>query len=163
MAGKQFLFIRFIPTSLFLLCPLICAAIGFAQGDSSAQIQPLTIQQAVSEAVEKNLNVLAEKYSIPIAEARIISARLRPNPILTVGGDHLDLLGTGYVKENNAAPLMCSPLVSFYCQETIHGFISKKIPIAAKLFCNSSICCSTINDFWQNASCRAYDNLQPAH
>jgi outer membrane protein, heavy metal efflux system len=75
-----------------------------AQVNQPAQVQPLTIQQAVTEAVEKNLNVLAEKYSVPIAEARIITARLRPNPVLTVEGDHLDLLGTGYNKENSAGP-----------------------------------------------------------
>ncbi len=75
----------------------------FAQ-TQTAQLQPVTIQQAVAEAVEKNLNVLAEKYSVPIAEARIVTARLRPNPVLSVGGDHLDILGTGYNKENGAGP-----------------------------------------------------------
>jgi hypothetical protein len=29
---------------------------------------------------------------------------LRPNPVLSVGGDHLDLLGTGYSEENGAGP-----------------------------------------------------------
>jgi len=76
----------------------------FAQVDQPSQIQPLTIQQAVSEAVEKNLNVLAEKYSVPIAEARIITAKLRPNPVLTIEGDHLNLLPPKYNTENMAGP-----------------------------------------------------------
>ena len=79
-------------------------ALCFGQGNQSTQIQPLAIQQAVAEAVEKNLNVLAEKYSVPIAEARIITARLRPNPILTVEGDHLNLLPPKYNTENMAGP-----------------------------------------------------------
>jgi len=76
----------------------------FAQLSQPSQIQPLTIQQAVAEAVEKNLNVLAEKYSVPIAEARIITARLRPNPVLTIEGDHLNLLPPKYNAENTAGP-----------------------------------------------------------
>lgn len=66
--------------------------------------QPLTIQQAVEEAVEKNLELLAKRYDIKIAEARIITAGMTPNPTLSVGADHLDLLGTGYSAENAAGP-----------------------------------------------------------
>ena len=65
---------------------LLFAGLGCSAQAQTAQLQPVTIQQAVAEAVEKNLNVLAEKYSIPIAEARIVTARLRPNPVLSVGG-----------------------------------------------------------------------------
>jgi cobalt-zinc-cadmium efflux system outer membrane protein len=76
---------------------------GFAQSQP-AQLQPVTIQQAVAEAVDKNLNVLAEKYSVPIAEARILTARLRPNPVLSVEGDHLNLLPPKYNAENMGGP-----------------------------------------------------------
>ena len=57
---------------------LLFAGLGCSAQAQTAQLQPVTIQQAVAEAVEKNLNVLAEKYSIPIAEARIITAKLAP-------------------------------------------------------------------------------------
>ena len=60
-----------------LVAGLVCSA--YAQRD---QPQPVTLQQAVAEAVDKNLTVLAEKYNVPVAQARIITARLRPNPIL---------------------------------------------------------------------------------
>jgi cobalt-zinc-cadmium efflux system outer membrane protein len=83
---------------------LLFTGLGCSAQAQTAQLQPVTIQQAVAEAVEKNLNVLAEKYSFPIAEARIVTAKLRPNPVLSVGGDHLDLLGTGYNAENGAGP-----------------------------------------------------------
>src|SRR5438128_11100512 len=66
--------------------------------------QPLSLDQAMSEAVASNLNLIAERYNLSVAEARIITARLRPNPIFTVEGDHLDLLGTGYNKINQAVP-----------------------------------------------------------
>ena len=85
-------------------CGLLFGGLGCFAQTQTPQLQPLTIQQAVTEAVGKNLNVLAEKYSIPIAEARIVTARLRPNPVVTVGGDHMDLLGTGYDLQNGAGP-----------------------------------------------------------
>jgi len=50
----------------------------------------ITIEQAVQEAIEKNLGLLAERYNIAVAEARIITARLRPNPVLTVNGGFPD-------------------------------------------------------------------------
>jgi outer membrane protein, heavy metal efflux system len=81
-----------------------CALFLFVLACFGQTIQPLTIQQAVAEAVAHNLNILAEKYSIPIAEARLITARLRPNPILTLDADHQDVLGTGYNKQNAAGP-----------------------------------------------------------
>jgi outer membrane protein, heavy metal efflux system len=64
----------------------------------------LTIEQAVAEAVDKNLDLIAERFNLPISEARLITARLRPNPVFTLGGDHLDLLGTGYNQQNGAGP-----------------------------------------------------------
>src|SRR5689334_21172626 len=82
-----------------LFAGLVCSAEA-----QTAQIHPVTIREAGAEAVEKNLNVLAEKYSVPIAEAGIVTAKLRPNPVLSVGRDHLDLLGTGYNAENGAGP-----------------------------------------------------------
>jgi outer membrane protein, heavy metal efflux system len=91
---------------LCFLCggPFFAGIVCFAQAGQSGPVQPLTIQQAVVEAVAKNLNVLAEKYSIPIAEARIITAKLRPNPVLTMEAGHQDLLGTGFNAQNMAGP-----------------------------------------------------------
>ncbi|HUQ92100.1 MAG TPA: TolC family protein [Bryobacteraceae bacterium] len=65
---------------------------------------PLSMEQAVAEALDRNLGLLAERYNISIADARIITARLRPNLVLSIGGDHLDLLGTGYNAVNAAGP-----------------------------------------------------------
>ena len=82
-----------------LVAGLVCSA--QAQRD---QPQPVTLQQAVAEAVDKNLTVLAEKYNVPVAQARITTARLRPNPILSIEGDHLNLLPPRYNSENMAGP-----------------------------------------------------------
>ena len=44
---------------------------------------PLTIDQAVKEAIEHNLSVVAERYNLAVADARVLTASLRPNPVLT--------------------------------------------------------------------------------
>jgi outer membrane protein, heavy metal efflux system len=51
----------------------------------------LTIDQTVAEALENNIGLLAERYNVSIAEARLITARLRPNPVLSLSADLLDL------------------------------------------------------------------------
>jgi cobalt-zinc-cadmium efflux system outer membrane protein len=44
---------------------------------------PLTIDRAVAEAVDHNLGVVAERYNVAVADARLLTASLRPNPVLT--------------------------------------------------------------------------------
>jgi len=46
----------------------------------------LTIDQAVAEASEHNLGLIAERFNVTISEARLVTARLRPNPVLSVEG-----------------------------------------------------------------------------
>ena len=95
-----------------LIFPFVCNAVqGQTQSIPTATL--LTLDQAVNEALEQNLGLLAERYNISIADARIITARLRPNPILSIGGDHLDVLGTGYNTENAAGPAEYSVRTDF--------------------------------------------------
>lgn len=61
--------------------------------------QPLTLKQVVDEALARNLALLAQRYDITIAEARLLQARLRPNPRLSVENNFLDLLGAHYKPE----------------------------------------------------------------
>jgi cobalt-zinc-cadmium efflux system outer membrane protein len=42
-----------------------------------------TADQAAQEALEHNLTLLAERYNLSVAEARVVTAGLRPNPVLT--------------------------------------------------------------------------------
>lgn len=64
----------------------------------------VTAEQAVAEAVAHNLDLAAARYDITVAEARRITAALRPNPVITLSADHLDLLGTGFNAVNQAGP-----------------------------------------------------------
>lgn len=86
----------------------------FSTADAqTANPMAVTVEQAVAETLQRNLNLLAERYEIPRAEAEVVAARLRPNPVLSLGGDHLDLLGTGYSLVNNAGPAEYSARVDW--------------------------------------------------
>lgn len=66
--------------------------------------QALSLSQAVEEALQHNLELLARKFDISIAEARILTAQMHPNPSISLGADHLDWLGTVYDNINTAGP-----------------------------------------------------------
>ncbi len=85
-------------------CLVLCALLWPVHLAGAAPPETVTIEQAVAEALERNLTLLAERATLPIARARLITARLRPNPVLSAGGDHLDLLGTGFNEINAAGP-----------------------------------------------------------
>ncbi len=78
---------------------------------ASAVPERVTIAQAVSEALEHNLRLLAERYSVSIADARILTARLRPNPVVSFGADYQDVLGSGFY--NKASTGAGPPEVNF--------------------------------------------------
>jgi cobalt-zinc-cadmium efflux system outer membrane protein len=71
---------------------------------SGAGAQTLTIDEAVDEAVRHNLSLMAQKASLSVADAQMLTARLRPNPVASFSADHLDLLGTGFDETNNGGP-----------------------------------------------------------
>lgn len=83
---------------------LACALLWAVGLEGAGSQETITIERAVAEALENNLTLLAERTNIAVAEARLITARLRPNPVLSAGGDHLDLLGTGFNEINAAGP-----------------------------------------------------------
>jgi outer membrane protein, heavy metal efflux system len=59
-----------------------------------------TIDDAVQEAIAHNLTLVAERYSVAVANARILTARLRPNPVLTASV----MVPDGTVFANNISP-----------------------------------------------------------
>ena len=69
-----------------------------------AQTPPVSLEQAVQQALAKNLDLAAEKMNIPVAQAREITARLRPNPVLTVSGQTLNILGATYSPNTPLGP-----------------------------------------------------------
>ncbi len=83
-----------------------------AQGQTRNPMK-VTVDRAVEETVGRNLSLLAERYNVTLAEAQVVAARARPNPVLSVGGDHLDLLGTGFSEFNAAGPSEYSLRVDF--------------------------------------------------
>jgi cobalt-zinc-cadmium efflux system outer membrane protein len=63
----------------------------------------VTLEQAVQEAVDHNLSLLAERYNISIADAKIVTARLRPNPVLSAAVDYIDFLNH-FNSDNQGGP-----------------------------------------------------------
>jgi outer membrane protein, heavy metal efflux system len=70
----------------------------------SAQQAPVTIDVAIREALESNLSLLAEKYNISVADARIIQARLKPNPVLSLGLDYQNVFRQDWSLNGNQGP-----------------------------------------------------------
>lgn len=85
---------------IFVLTTALVAVLS-AQSPPPAKI---TLAQGVQTALENNLGLLAEKHNIAIADARIITARLRPNPVLSFSADHLNVLGGTWTLDNSAGP-----------------------------------------------------------
>lgn len=82
----------------WLLIP-IAAWLARAQSDTV-----LTLEQAIDEALANNLELAAAKLNISVTQAREISARLRPNPVLSVSGQTLGIIGSHYSPSSPAGP-----------------------------------------------------------
>lgn len=54
--------------------------------------------------MEHNSALLAERFNLSVADARLLTARLRPNPVLSLGMDYQDALGTGFTPQNGGGP-----------------------------------------------------------
>jgi cobalt-zinc-cadmium efflux system outer membrane protein len=67
---------------------LLAAGIVVARAASAGQPVPpsgqITINQAVTEALDHNLSLLAERFNVTVAAAAVVTAGLRPNPVITV-------------------------------------------------------------------------------
>ena len=68
---------------------------------ASAQVA-LSMPDAVNEALAKNLDLAAEKWNVSVSETRRITAALRPNPVLTVSGQTLNVFHLDF---NSNSPL----------------------------------------------------------
>jgi cobalt-zinc-cadmium efflux system outer membrane protein len=86
-----------LPWGVPLAALLSCAVPAAAQ-------QIVTVDQAVREAVDHNLSLMAERLNLTVADAAIVTAALRPNPVLSGGANSLDWLGTGFNEINGAGP-----------------------------------------------------------
>jgi cobalt-zinc-cadmium efflux system outer membrane protein len=87
---------------VFALCaPVVAAAQSALRPNDTAASTVLTIDEAAREALDRNLTLLAERYSVGVAQARILAARLRPNPVFTYN----TLLPDAAIYDNNVNPL----------------------------------------------------------
>jgi cobalt-zinc-cadmium efflux system outer membrane protein len=90
-------------------CACFCLAVFLqaqAPGPPPAPIpgDRVTVEQAVSEAARNNLDLAAERLGISVAEARQITARLRPNPVLTISGNTLNVFGVPFTPDSPLGP-----------------------------------------------------------
>jgi len=85
---------------------VVCAAAaaGASAQDTPPPLTPLTIHQAVQEALDRNLGLLAQRAGLASADAAVVTARLRPNPVLSAEAVNQDWLGTGFTDQNGAGP-----------------------------------------------------------
>jgi cobalt-zinc-cadmium efflux system outer membrane protein len=73
--------------SLYSIAVFLLAVTASVRAQTqSAATTPLTIDEAVKEALDHNLTLIAERYSVSVARARTLTASLRPNPVLTLSG-----------------------------------------------------------------------------
>jgi cobalt-zinc-cadmium efflux system outer membrane protein len=79
---------------------LACSACAPCLGQSA----PVTIDDAIHEALEKNLNLLAERFNISVADARIVQARLKPNPVLSMGLDYQNVFRQDWTLSGGQGP-----------------------------------------------------------
>jgi cobalt-zinc-cadmium efflux system outer membrane protein len=80
---------------------------------SRASAESINLGLALNEAAEKNLNLLAERYNLTIADARVLQAGLRPNPVFTYGQDYQNVFGTGITAQNSGGPPEFNTRVDF--------------------------------------------------
>jgi cobalt-zinc-cadmium efflux system outer membrane protein len=106
------------------LFPFVFMGLAYAQSSS------LTLEQAIEEAMRNNLDLAAERQSLNVAEARQITAALRPNPVLTLQGLTLDLLGSGFNINSPAGPNQFNAHTDFVFERG--GKRAERIAVAAE-------------------------------
>jgi cobalt-zinc-cadmium efflux system outer membrane protein len=73
--------------------------------------QALSIDQAVDEAFRRNLNLIAQRLNISLAEATLVAARVRPNPVLSLDADHVNVAHLNHGDLTEAAVRVDVPIV----------------------------------------------------
>ena len=75
-------------------------------GEEPAPNDALAIERAVDLALDRNLDLMAKRFDVDLASAQVVTAGLRANPMLSVGADYMDLLGSHFQNDssNGAGP-----------------------------------------------------------
>ena len=90
-------------TTVVLAVALLALRPGLSAQESPGTSR-LSIDEAVAEALARNLTMQTERARLPLADALRMTAGLRPNPVLSFSSDHLDLAGYGFTEENGGGP-----------------------------------------------------------
>ena len=85
-------------------CVAIVLAAPITRAAAQIPFRVLSIDEAVNEAIGHNPALTAQRATLAVADAALVTASLRPNPVLTGDIDSLDLVGTGFSEQNNAGP-----------------------------------------------------------
>jgi outer membrane protein, heavy metal efflux system len=85
MRARQRAIARALGIALVGSAAYVSTAVAQTAG-STPRPAVVSLEEAVQEAMDHNLTLIAERYSVSVAQARIITAGLRPNPVLTLNG-----------------------------------------------------------------------------
>ena len=85
----------------------------FAEPPQSTQPKVITLNQAIQEALDHNLDLLAERYNLSLSETRMITAKLRPNPVASFGYIYVPIPGTGFNYLQGVGPTEWNSRVDF--------------------------------------------------
>lgn len=80
--------------------------------DDQQQLESLTVDQAINEAIKNNLGLQAEQINVQIAESSVITAKLRPNPVVSLADNYLFYLN-GYNLNKGANPSEIAGRIDF--------------------------------------------------
>lgn len=69
--------------------------------DDTTSLSIITVEQAINEALQNNPGLQADQVNFQIAESSVTTARLRPNPTLTLGDSYLAYIN-GYNLDKGA-------------------------------------------------------------
>ena len=108
-----------------LLSCLLCSLPLLAQTTAGT---PLTLEQAVAEAISNNLDLAAERYNVSVARARETTAGLRPNPVATLSGMTLNTFGTTFSSDRPLGPNQFNAHTDFIMER--NGKRAKRVEVA---------------------------------
>jgi cobalt-zinc-cadmium efflux system outer membrane protein len=110
------------------LCFLTSFVLSAAPALHAQTLETLSLDGAIAEALKNNLDLAAERYKVSIAQAREITAALRPNPVLTMSGQTLNVLGARYDPDSPLGPNQLNIHTDFVLERA--GKRSRRIDLA---------------------------------
>jgi outer membrane protein TolC len=100
---------------------LVCLISGYAQhsygAESSESGRPLTLAKALALTLEHSPELSAFSWDIRSAEARIIQAKLIPNPEISVEGENLSVFSGSQSGNEMQDTLRLSQLLSWVARD----------------------------------------------